>query len=304
VSRQGWDSVTIPGWRVRRGLPTVVRYGTRGFPGRGDAGTRGRGRQLFAGGAGGTAELTQRIPLRTAAGKAVPSGSRFRLAAWLGGTRTSAAELRVRFFSAAGRPLGRRRIGPVGGSGSARHPDFAWRQRSGLLPSGGQTAYVVNYGSDTVTQIATRTSRAGRPIPVGQAPDAIAVTPDGKAAYVVDGDFDAVTPIATATGDPGRPIAVGYAPAGVTISRSGRTAYVVNTISGTVTPIAVATGRAARAIPVGRYGYPLVIALGPAGCAEVLDTYAGQVTPVDTATGHSLRRITVGGYPVAVAIAP
>jgi YVTN family beta-propeller protein len=846
VSGQGWDAVTIPGWHVRRGLPTVVRYGTRGFPGRADAGTLGRGRQLFAGGAGGTAELIQRIPLRTAAGKAVPPGSRFRLSAWLGGTRTAAAELRVRFFSAAGRPLGCRRIGPVGRQGSPRHPDFARRQRSGLLPAGarsaevrlvlatsltdddgpdapvtgydravadslhfsvsfplgrppalvppaahvprfdhvflfyfenedygkiigntrqapylnsllprssvlgnffaeehpsdgnylalaggstfgiplddpleenphytisarnigdlvdaaheswkgylqsangpcddtvhssywdddlpflyfrdirerprycaahlvplaslpadlehaastpdfawispndcadmegcgiragdsflqrtlsailrspawttqrslaiitfdedgydhehpaqrvptiilgsqgvrrgyvspdrythysllrtieaalrlgtltandryaqpvndiftargpqpaaaaappaqapapaaappappaaappraasrgpdrqslsrahpptafvvnsgsgtvtpvdmitrragkpirvgtdpqaiaitpdgrtafvanadsgtvtpvdtvtrraarpirvgadpraivitpdgrtafvanagsgtvtpidiatrragppitvgatplamaitpdgrtlyvanweggsitpistrtskaghpirvgsfpvaiaitpgGQTAYVVNYGSDTVTPVATRTSRAGRPIPVGQAPDAIAVTPDGKAAYVVDGDSDAVTPIVTATGDPGRRIAVGYAPAAVTISRSGRTAYVVNTISGTVTPIAVATGRASRAIPVGRYGYPLVIALGPGGRAEVLDTYAGQVTPVDTATGHSLRRITVGGYPVAVAIAP
>src|ERR1022692_86918 len=142
VAGQGWDSVAIPGWHVRRGLPAVVRYGTRGFPGRADAGPRGRGRQLFAGGAGGTAELTQRIPLRTAAGQAAPSGSRFRISAWLGGTRTAVAELRVRFFSAAGRPLGRVRVGPVGDSGSARHPDFAWRQRSGLLPAGARSAEV------------------------------------------------------------------------------------------------------------------------------------------------------------------
>jgi len=168
----------------------------------------------------------------------------------------------------------------------------------------GKTAYVVNYGSDTVTPIATAADRAGRPIPVGQAPDAIAITPDGKTAYVVDGDSDAVTPIATATGEPGRRIAVGYSPAAVTISRSGAVAYVVNTISGTVTPVATATGRASRAISVGLYGYPLAMALGPAGRAEVLDTYAGQVTPVDTATGQPLRRITVGAYPVAVAIAP
>src|SRR5450755_1300820 len=139
VSGQGWDSVTIPGWQVRRGLPTVVRYGTRDFPGRADAGPLGRGRQLFAGGAGGTAELTQRIPLRTTAGQAAPSGSRFRISAWLGGTRTAVVELRVRFFSAAGRPLGRARVGPVGDSGSARHPDFAWRQRSGLLPAGARS---------------------------------------------------------------------------------------------------------------------------------------------------------------------
>src|SRR5690348_18409638 len=47
ASAQGWDAVTIPGWQVRRGLPTVVRYGTRGFPGH-RAGGPGK---LFAGGA-------------------------------------------------------------------------------------------------------------------------------------------------------------------------------------------------------------------------------------------------------------
>ena len=32
TSAQGWDAVTIPGWQVAAGLPTVVRYGTAGFP--------------------------------------------------------------------------------------------------------------------------------------------------------------------------------------------------------------------------------------------------------------------------------
>jgi hypothetical protein len=32
VSLHGWDAVTIPGWSVAAGLPTVVRYGDRGFP--------------------------------------------------------------------------------------------------------------------------------------------------------------------------------------------------------------------------------------------------------------------------------
>src|SRR5215470_16186068 len=55
-SVQGWDAVTIPGWAVARGLPTVIRYGTPRFPAVRDGGRDRRG-QLFAGGAGGTAEL-------------------------------------------------------------------------------------------------------------------------------------------------------------------------------------------------------------------------------------------------------
>ena len=41
----------------------------------------------------------------------------------------------------------------------------------------GTTAYVVNFGSDTVTPIATATNTAGTPITVGTQPVAIAITP-------------------------------------------------------------------------------------------------------------------------------
>jgi YVTN family beta-propeller protein len=135
VSQQGWDAVTIPGWQVRRGLPTVVRYGTPGFPGRADAGTHGRGHRLFAGGGGGSAVLTQQIPLR--AGLA---GTRFRISGWLGGTVVSKAAFEVVFLSAAGRALGETRIGPVGGAGDASHPEFAFRQGSGRVPAGTRSA--------------------------------------------------------------------------------------------------------------------------------------------------------------------
>ena len=74
-SARGWDAVTIPGWVVARGLPTVVRYGTPGFSAARDSGG-GRVGQLFAGGAGGTAELAQTVSLRA------PHGG---LAAWLVG---------------------------------------------------------------------------------------------------------------------------------------------------------------------------------------------------------------------------
>jgi YVTN family beta-propeller protein len=143
TSKLGWDAVTIPGWQVSQGLPTVVSYGTRRFPGASGAQPPGHPARLFAGGAGGTAVLTQQVPLRTAAGHGMLAGTRYHVSAWLGGTVVSKASLEVIFLSAAGRALGERRIGPVGGAGDASHPEFAWRQGSGTLPRGTRSARAV-----------------------------------------------------------------------------------------------------------------------------------------------------------------
>jgi YVTN family beta-propeller protein len=139
VSRQGWDAVTIPGWQISQGLPTVVSYATKGFPGAAGAAAQPPGHpgRLFAGGAGGPAVLTQQIPLRATAGHGAAPGTRFRVAGWLGGTATSKASFEVIFLSGSGRKLGEASIGPVGGSGGA---DFAFRQGSGLLPAGTRSA--------------------------------------------------------------------------------------------------------------------------------------------------------------------
>src|ERR1700729_3794687 len=67
VSARGWDSVTIPGWQVASGLPTVVRYGTAHFPAATGKSPARPGGQMFAGGAGGTARLRQAVPLRSPA---------------------------------------------------------------------------------------------------------------------------------------------------------------------------------------------------------------------------------------------
>jgi YVTN family beta-propeller protein len=140
VSRQGWDAVTIPGWQVSTGLPTVVGYGTKGFPGATGAPPPGHPARLFAGGAGGPAVLTQRVPLRTAAGRGVRPGTRFQIAGWLGGTATSKASFEVVFLSGTGRKLGERSIGPVGGPGDTSHSGLAFRQGSGPLPAGTRSA--------------------------------------------------------------------------------------------------------------------------------------------------------------------
>ena len=64
-SAQGWDSVTIPGWQIVRGLPTSSGPGR--VASRPPAALR-RSDRLFAGGPGGTAILSQDVSLRSPRG--------------------------------------------------------------------------------------------------------------------------------------------------------------------------------------------------------------------------------------------
>jgi YVTN family beta-propeller protein len=139
-SARGWDAVTIPGWRVLTGLPTVVRYGTPRFlpiTGRQPAVRSG---QLFAGGAGGTARLQQVIALRTAAGLLPAAGTHFRLSAWLGGNKDSSASVTVTFASEAGQILGHATVGPRGGSTAS--VVIAPRATAGTVPAGSASATI------------------------------------------------------------------------------------------------------------------------------------------------------------------
>ncbi len=133
-SVQGWDAVTIPGWRVTAGLPTVVRYGTPGFP----VASGGRGRQLFTGGAGGSARLTQVVSLRAPGRGSARAGTRYRVSAWLGGSPTSAASVAVTLLSARGRVLGRGSVGPV----RPAHRSLSLWVSNGIVPRGAVRAEV------------------------------------------------------------------------------------------------------------------------------------------------------------------
>ena len=139
ASVQGWDSVTIPGWKVASGLPTVVRYGTTGFP----ADRRGAGHgQMFAGGPGGTARLVQWVALRAPGGGAVAARAPYELSAQLGGSSSSRASMRVSFFSASGTRLGSRALPAVGEPSRSTANRLRRRALSGHLPAGTARAEV------------------------------------------------------------------------------------------------------------------------------------------------------------------
>jgi len=142
VSVHGWDAVTIPGWQIVSGLPTVVRYGTRGFPPTSDNGQGARDENLFAGGAGGTSRLVQLVPIRREGRESGSSPIMYELSARLGGTATSSASIRASFLSSSGKVLGSTRIGPVGSTEVGGSEQLVTRSRSGVLPRGTVAAHV------------------------------------------------------------------------------------------------------------------------------------------------------------------
>ena len=118
----------------------MVRYGTHGFAPR-PAG-RGAGRQLFAGGAGGTARLEQTVALAAPTGRPLAAGTRYILSAELGGSTTSGAEVSIAFLSASLRVLARRTLGPVGAGQRSGTTALSLRALSGRLPPGARRARV------------------------------------------------------------------------------------------------------------------------------------------------------------------
>jgi YVTN family beta-propeller protein len=66
-----------------------------------------------------------------------------------------------------------------------------------------------------VSVITTATGAVSAPITVGNAPNEMAITPDGKYVYVTNNDDGTVSVITTATGVVSATLAVGKRPAGV-----------------------------------------------------------------------------------------
>ena len=135
---------------------------------------------------------------------------------------------------------------------AAGSPQFIVSAASG---SGGTFAYVANGASDNVSVIDVATNTVvGSPIPVGDTPLGIAITPDGTTAYVANFASNNVSVIDVATSTVvGSPIPVGSSPNGIAITPDGTTAYVTNLFSNNgVSVIDVATNTVAGStIPVG-----------------------------------------------------
>jgi YVTN family beta-propeller protein len=181
--------------------------------------------------------------------------------------------------------------------------------------------YVANFGSNpgTVSVIDTATNTPltgpGFPIPVGNGPKGIAVTPDGTHVIVANQLSSTVSVIDMTASPPSVatiPLVAGSAPSRVAITPNGY-AYVANNGSdpGTVSVINIATNTPLTGpgfpIPVG--SFPFAVAITPNGqFAYVTNDGSRSVSVINTATNTPLTGpgfpIPVGTIPLGIAITP
>jgi len=117
-----------------------------------------------------------------------------------------------------------------------------------------QNAYIANANSGTVSVIDTRTNTViGSPIPVGDVPWGVAVSPDGRKVYVTNIYSGTVSVIDTRTNTAVATFPAGRYPLGVAVSPDGARLYVANdnSAASTITVINAETGATIAAIPTG-----------------------------------------------------
>jgi len=166
-----------------------------------------------------------------------------------------------------------------------------------------RTAYVTNFGGDTVAVIDEATRTVTATIPVGSTPDGVAVDPAARTAYVVNFGGDTVSVIDEATRTVTATIPVGSTPDGVAVDPAARTAYVVNDGGDTVSVIDEATRTVTATIPVG--SEPIAVAVDPAArTAYVTNAGDGTVSVISAATRTVTATIPVGHDPWGVAVDP
>jgi YVTN family beta-propeller protein len=177
----------------------------------------------------------------------------------------------------------------------------------------GPIAYVTEIGGGSngpsnVTPINTENNTPGRSITgIGDAPLAIAITPDGTTAYVAS-DTGTITPVNLVAGLAETPITIPNSYLGaIAITPNGSTAYVGDEVTDAVIPINLATETVGTPIPTCTVpdDVPADIVISPDGStAYVACPLGGTVVPINTSTNTAGSPISAGEGPEGLAITP
>jgi YVTN family beta-propeller protein len=174
----------------------------------------------------------------------------------------------------------------------------------GSLKGLAQNAYITNLDSNTVSVIDTVTNAVIAIIPVGSAPEGVAVTPDGRKVYVANSAAVGSTVSVIDTATNAVTTITGFSePIGVAVSPDGSKVYVANILSETVSVIDTATN--AVSATIAGFSQPIGVAVTPDGSkVYVTSQNTSTVSVIDTATNAVTATITVDGPSVGVAVTP
>ncbi len=142
-----------------------------------------------------------------------------------------------------------------------------------------------------LTPVNTATNKAERTIPLGQGPDAVAITPNGKTVYVTNSSGNTVSPVSTATHRAGPRIPAGVRPFWIVAAPDGKKVFVL--ANNGVVPISTATNQPGKLIKIN--GFPQRMAITPNG--KTLYVTTGEfnlVFPINTASGRWASRSRSG----------
>lgn len=170
----------------------------------------------------------------------------------------------------------------------------------------GQTVYVANAPDDTVSVIDPQTGATlAPPIPVGESPHSIAISPDGRRAAVANTYSGYVSIIDTSFERAVENVPVEYEPHEVAIAPNDTLVITsgTNLDGGAITIFDLAQGRfVGKPIPYEHRVHGLAIT--PDGHTALVTTEQGNVLYVDLLADRIVGETHVGGLPLHIAVTP
>lgn len=151
-------------------------------------------------------------------------------------------------------------------------------------------AYVVNVSDGTVSVIDVPSNTLVATVPVGIAPRAVAVTPNGAFAYVANSSGALVSVINTATNTVVATVPVGFFSQGIAVTPNGAFVYVANVAVSTISVINTATNTVSTTIP--GLQNPAAVAITPNGNFAYVAGFTSSVRVIDTASNTIVARET------------
>jgi YVTN family beta-propeller protein len=140
-------------------------------------------------------------------------------------------------------------------------------------------------------------------VPVGDAPEGIAISPDGARIYVTNiFSADNLTVIDATTHAVVSSIGVGAGPRGIAVDGTGRRAYVADGTDNTVVMVDMRRNRVTGTVPVGTF--PVAVAMSPDGTRLRCEQRQPRRVGARHHRNWVIATVPVGTHPTAVAVRP